>query len=323
MVYVHCLSGSDKLYAEKLYENYLNDFVLGHGSPEECLALAKKYIANSDYKRAYQFLNKCTKENDAYAYYLLAICSERNNGHLDAVLELVKSAQLGYNVAQYELGYYLANKMCITNRAVIINPNDFVPEIAEYWLKLAAESKYIPAIVEYAKLLERNYNIESAIKFVANYEDLKDVDIYYTLGTLYSKNKDYENAYKYLNIAIDYGKCDANFDLGLLYLYGNSTEKDVSKAIKYFELSSYLVNSCMYLGNIYEKEEGFIDYTKAYDYYIKAKNSSKYPSKQIEIKITEFNNNKCPICGSYFSKITKNTLFGSKTICSKCKKQLK
>ena len=110
MVYVHCLSGSDKIHVQKLYENYLNEFILEHGSFKDCLELAKQYIANSEYKQAYLFLNKCKQENDAYVYYLLALCSEKNNGHLDAVLELVKSAELGYNVAQYELGYYLSNK---------------------------------------------------------------------------------------------------------------------------------------------------------------------------------------------------------------------
>lgn len=321
MVYIYSLPSHEKNDAEKLYEAYIDEMVLKNGTIQEIMKIAEKCIANNNYSQAVKYLNKCTNENNAYAYYLYALCSEKNMAHKEALLSLVKSAKLGYNIAQYELGYYLLNKMCTPTRSVSINPSDFVPETAEYWLHLAANSKYIPAITEYSKVLEKK-SISQAIEFMLSCEDLKDGTIYHTLGTLYSKNRDYQNAFKYLTLAINYGITDANFDLALLYLYGNGVSKDVNKAINYFVISSYLVSSCTYLINIYEKEEGFIDYSKAYSYCELAKRNSKYPIAHIDEKIRNYNNNKCPVCGSYFSKITKKTLFGTKTICSKCKNNL-
>ena len=68
----------------------------------------------------------------------------------------------------------------------------------------------------------------------------------------------------------DLGNSDALLNLGIVYLNGFGIEKDYSKAIQYFELSSNLGNSdsYLYLGNLYYNGEGVKkDYLKAKEFY--------------------------------------------------------
>lgn len=72
-------------------------------------------------------------------------------------------------------------------------------------------------------------------------------------------------AFYYLEQSANLGDPGDLSALGSYYQYGLGTEKNVEKAIHIHKMSKFPL-SCLELGNIYHKEENFIDYEKALKY---------------------------------------------------------
>ena len=92
--------------------------------------------------------------------------------------------------------------------------------------------------------------------------------------------QNYEEALKWLNKAYALGSSTATNNLGWMYLHGYGCEKDVLKAVEFFELAANSETpskiSCKHLGKIYSglEDTGVVaiyDVTKALYYYQKAK----------------------------------------------------
>ena len=76
------------------------------------------------------------------------------------------------------------------------------------------------------------------------------------LGQMYLENKDVEQALYWLNLAASLDSDRANFELGKIYSYGDDLPKDMAKAAEYFEKSGdylydYFGDICCNFGEMY------------------------------------------------------------------------
>ena len=98
------------------------------------------------------------------------------------------------------------------------------------------------------------------------------------LGTLFYKgdkniDPNFSKAKKYFEISVEQENPIGFLNLGLLYFKGEGVEKDYSKAKEYFELSAEKENisAFIHLGIIYLLGKGVVpDYQKSYEYFQKA-----------------------------------------------------
>ena len=97
------------------------------------------------------------------------------------------------------------------------------------------------------------------------------------IGICYGMQQDYKNSYEYTNRAykLDNNNKDANYNLGFLYENGFHVDKNLNKAIVYYEKAlEQKYNLAAYaLGFIYSnKDYQYHDVNKALDYFTKALN---------------------------------------------------
>lgn len=119
------------------------------------------------------------------------------------------------------------------------------------------------------QLFERGRNIETgkgtgkpdpagAIMWYENAAKLGSVDAMINLGAIHSSRNEHEKAYQWVLEAALAGNRRAWYDLGIIYFYGWYVNQDYTKAYEYFlkayEAGEYL--SCYFLGRYAEK--GFI-----------------------------------------------------------------
>lgn len=72
-----------------------------------------------------------------------------------------------------------------------------------------------------------------------SYDELKEFPIaLFIIGGMYLKEKDFENAYRYINEAAIHGLAVAQYNLGCMYEEGLGTIKDHDKAVEWFEKSA-------------------------------------------------------------------------------------
>jgi TPR repeat protein len=87
--------------------------------------------------------------------------------------------------------------------------------------------------------------ISSLEKKIKKLEKTLDEDNY-KFGLFYKEKKDYENQYYYFLKASKNNHIQSNFELGIMFLYGQYINKDIDKAIKYFKHAATYNCSCAY-----------------------------------------------------------------------------
>lgn len=104
-----------------------------------------------------------------------------------------------------------------------------------------------------------------------------DRELQYQIGLLYQfgedVKRDYDKAFKYFKMAAENGNPDAQCELGRIYCTGEGVEQDYKEGFKWFKLASNQNNELAH-GNIafmYEKGYGVNqDYKQAFRYYMMA-----------------------------------------------------
>ena len=93
------------------------------------------------------------------------------------------------------------------------------------------------------------------------------------LADLYYEKKDYENAFRWAEMAAEKGFAEAQNTLGRLYVYGLGCKKDEVKAFEWFLKAAKqgLANAQKNIGICYDEGVGCTqDYVKAFEWYLKA-----------------------------------------------------
>ena len=105
----------------------------------------------------------------------------------------------------------------------------------------------------------------------------RDADACYAVGDMYyygdDVQKDISKAIEYYNIAADTGHVEAKYSLGYIYRFGEGVKKDISRAIKLLEYAAERnhAKSNRYLGFLYFWGDDIaVDYEKSFSYLLRA-----------------------------------------------------
>lgn len=157
------------------------------------------------------------------------------------------------------------------------------------WLSKAAEAQSALANNNLGDIYSDEelflFNPEKALGYYHAAADLGDPK-YNWLGYLHDLKGDYENALKYYQLGADNGSDISTYNLGILYLNGLGTEKNVEFALACFKLAldrDYLY-AHLELARIYKNEKGFKDEKKAHEHIKAAKAAGLDIPEELEIK---------------------------------------
>lgn len=208
-----------------------------------------------DYIKAYHYFEKSALNNHPSAYWMMANIILENKientteKDKEKALELLqKSMSLGNIAAINTIGLCYLNAWGIKkdlNKAIL------------YFEKSAAHN-YAYAYNNLGKIYEDS-DKEKAFNYYLKSANLNESYACNKVGLYYLENLDYENAFKYFNQGTKTtlrATCLWNYYNLAKYFYLNGNHhcnisKDINKAIKYFELSSKLIESLIELLNIY------------------------------------------------------------------------
>ena len=154
-------------------------------------------------------------------------------------------------------------------------------DIAEKWLKRAAQENYAPAQFELGRLYDQGYlNKEDpaiALRWYKKAAKQGSEKAQYRLGRMHHYGlgieKDLTMAYQWYVKAAEQGDKDAQRELANMYFYGRPIQKDFTCALKWFHKASLQedTHSSFMIGEIYRKGLGVQpDYDMALLWYQKA-----------------------------------------------------
>ncbi|ANQ07945.1 Uncharacterized protein PCOAH_00020660 [Plasmodium coatneyi] len=117
-------------------------------------------------------------------------------------------------------------------------------------------------------------NEEDVLEFLNEQIKGGDVMAMYDLGKKYKEERNFSKAFEYINEASKKNNALAQKELGIIYLYGYGTQKDVRKSIESFSKAAAAgdVESKCYLGYIYYFVDDHRDVQQALKYLIEAAN---------------------------------------------------
>ncbi|EUD65642.1 hypothetical protein C922_03888 [Plasmodium inui San Antonio 1] len=115
-------------------------------------------------------------------------------------------------------------------------------------------------------------NEEDVLEFLNEQIKGGDVMAMYDLGKKYKEERNFSKAFEYISEASKKNNALAQKELGIIYLYGYGTEKDVRKSIESFSKAAAAgdVESKCYLGYIYYFVDEHKDVQKALNYLVEA-----------------------------------------------------
>jgi TPR repeat protein len=227
-----------------------------------------------NYKQAYEWFMKAANQNDAEAIYYIGMIylwgkAGQKRSNPKALRWLLKSAEMGYDVAQLQVGALRESGR--GKKADVI-------EAGNWYLKAAengnAEAQYIMGEIlssgndphyEYAELLllssaEQNNtkaqrllaylytegagysrNLKEAYKWTKRAAENWDKAAFCSLGILYQYGKgvqkNYEKAFYWYKMAADMNLPEGQYHLGIMYQEGLHVPKDPVESKKWFDLS--------------------------------------------------------------------------------------
>ena len=149
-------------------------------------------------------------------------------------------------------------------------------EKAVHWLSEAAEARSALANNNLGDIYSDEglpfFNPDLALEYYHKGAELGEPK-YNWLGYLYDAKGDYEKGLQFYQLASDEGSDLAAYNLGVLYLNGLGTDKNIEKAVECFKiaLSRTYPHAHLELARIYRDENGFIDKKKAEEHLNEAK----------------------------------------------------
>lgn len=172
-------------------------------------------------------------------------------GSVDELLNqydcLIKGAELGNKIDQYNLSIYYLNYHIDGNKGI-------------FWLTKSAEQDYAAAQYNLAVEFWKSKNLEQALYWAEKAKNNHFLAAYDILGLIYISKKEYFLAKMYLEKSAQLGNSNSMYNLGLLYENGTGVTKDLNIAISWYEQAANSGSIIAYvnLGVIYASEKNFI-----------------------------------------------------------------
>ena len=279
------MSDADKNVAMEMHKKKELERIFRESTTEQIYKIGVDYMKRCEYKTAQDYLEKAYADGYSQALDSLLINSWQSGNYQRAKECLVQKARNGDAQAQFEVGFFIKNKVSVADAAVRFSYGDTVEGTWEEWLSKACAQDHKKAIIEYASGI-RNTDRNKAIELFERAYNLGDMEASRHLGTIYYELHDYFNAARWFEKTKD-------------------TEP----------------YSAYYLANICEAQK---NYEMAIVYYKKVRDMASGSLKDTAMKrLDTLDENKCMHCGAYFSKQEKKGFFGTKTICSICGNKIK
>lgn len=244
--------------------------------------IIEKAATNSEQRnRALEFYHKAADQGHVHATFALGV------HHLDveeydiAEEYLLKAAKANYDLALFSLGIFYKEVM-----------KDDV--LSFKYLKKASDlnykhSLYYTGLAYYlGKGVEKDIDkAEGYFKRAVYFNDEKAMYQYGLL--LIRERKDFESAFKLLNLAAQKNHLYAQYNLAVMYQRGDGVEKDLEKAYFYFTQAAEhgFANAQYNLGNMYLSGDVVKkDLEKAKEYFKLAANQGLAEAKDILVKLS-------------------------------------
>ena len=253
------------------------------GEPRAALALGRLYLEAEGEEdapeKAVSYLERAAENGDAESFRVLAAMYNQglrvDRDIKQAIYWYQKSLRAGDAEAALPLGkLYLEDSEARNG------------EKAVHMLEQAAEAASPESAGEACRILGQIYHDglggvpdgEQAIHWYSAGAEFGDADCMERLGIMYCLGedgipKDYEQAFRWLNLCWENGTLHSCSRLAGLYLRGEGCEADEEKAIRLFETAArteYDGYACCELGRIYEARGSAEDLEKAVEYYGKS-----------------------------------------------------
>jgi len=226
--------------------------------------LAEKAYDAEDYVKAIHYYTKASEKGSSLSMNNLAHIYYSVKGFQDD-----EKAFFWYNKGTLTDNDNCMNGLGMCYKYGVGSPVDI--DKALFWLNKAADAQLALANNNLGDLYSEEglllFDSDKAIKYYQAAADLGEPK-YNSLGYLYDLKEDYENALKYYQLGADNGIDMSAYNLGILYLNGLGTEKNVQIALTSFKLSldyGYLP-AHIELARIYKNEKGFKNESRAQEH---------------------------------------------------------
>lgn len=252
-----------------------------------CSTCEKGKVLN--YSKAYIYTKMLHEKS--YPRYTATLAWLYNHGY-GVEIDLQKAKKLyeqaakdGYDAGYYYLAWlYYSDKETKDTKFIRIDYKE-----ALKYLKKGAQKGHSNSINLLGLFYEKGYGVKKDIQqAIAYYKQVANYNTYaaFHLGRYYRDNKEYKKAIKYFEISSRSNKSNALVELGIIYESGLGVDKDINKAIKYYEkaYSNTKDKSASYnIALIYHYGKGRqkIDLKKAKQWYLLS--GTKKAKKQLSI----------------------------------------
>ena len=211
----------------------------------------KGYGVEKDETRAFQLFLKSSEMGSLEAQFQLAEAYHFGKGILrddkKAMDLYYKTAQKGHSISEFMVGlYYMLNRGEISNTLSITSKRDTV--IAFDWFLKSAKQGYHPAQRRIGAFYETGTdpcvrNVGKALEWYQKAAEQKNPLALFAMGRLYANGIDEENpdnsrAFDYYMQAANMNLREAQYRVGIAFLFGKGTVKDMDSAISWIRKSS-------------------------------------------------------------------------------------
>ena len=211
----------------------------------------KGYGVEKDETRAFQLFLKASEMGLLEAQFQLAEAYHFGKGILrddkKAMDLYYKTAQKGHSISEFMVGlYYMLNRGEISNTLSITSKRDTV--IAFDWFLKSAKQGYHPAQRRIGAFYETGTdpcvrNVGKALEWYQKAAEQKNPLALFAMGRLYANGIDEENpdnsrAFDYYMQAANMNLREAQYRVGIAFLFGKGTVKDMDSAISWIRKSS-------------------------------------------------------------------------------------
>lgn len=211
----------------------------------------KGYGVEKDETRAFQLFLKSSEMGSLEAQFQLAEAYHFGKGILrddkKAMDLYYKTAQKGHSISEFMVGlYYMHNRGETSNTLSITSKRDTV--IAFDWFLKSAKQGYHPAQRRIGAFYETGTdpcvrNVGKALEWYQKAAEQKNPLALFAMGRLYANGIDEENpdnsrAFDYYMQAANMNLREAQYRVGVAFLFGKGTVKDMDSAISWIRKSS-------------------------------------------------------------------------------------
>ncbi|MBU1144232.1 MAG: sel1 repeat family protein [Firmicutes bacterium] len=220
-------------------ENSKKDDIPIKRNSEDLVDLGLNHMKEEEYEKAYTCFLEASKMDDSYGYYNLGIMFEEGKyvekDHSKAFDYYIKASERGNQVSMYKLGLRFFT-------------GDFVEKdpFKAFDLFSSAASGYLPALYMMGECmflgLGTSKNTKKGIELIEESIKLGFPNGCFFLGNscLFGENipLNYDKALLYFNLGLEKKDSNCAYQLGYMYMNGIGVDKNIPKAINYYETSA-------------------------------------------------------------------------------------